>query len=90
MSAWVYLWGMDYHSPGWKAVSAPGCFAMVRTDIERLRTAHATVAKLVVEDLVYLPVFERLDAELKAAEARATGDAIAYARAALRAQNAKL
>lgn len=68
---------------------APGYFAMAHTDIDRLRKAHAVVAQLVVEDLVYLPVFQRLDAELKAAEARASGDAVAYARAALFAQNAK-
>lgn len=63
---------------------------MAHSDLQRLRAAHATVAKLVVDDLAYLPVFERLDAELKAAEARASGDAIAYARAALLAQNARL
>lgn len=63
---------------------------MAHSDLQRIRAVHATVAKLVVDDIVYLPVFQRLDAELKAAEARASGDAIAYARAVLLAQNAKL
>lgn len=62
---------------------------MPKTQLDRLRAAHATVAKLVLDDLVYLPVFKRLEAELKAAEAKEQGDAIAYARAALIAQNAK-
>ncbi len=63
---------------------------MAHSDLHRLRSAHATVAKLVVDDLVYLPIFERLDAELRAEEARTSGDAVAYARAALLAQNARL
>lgn len=77
------------HSPMTNPMSAPGYFAMAHTNINRLRKAHAIVAQLVVEDLVYLPVFQRLDTELKAAEARVSGDAIEYARAALFAQNAK-
>lgn len=82
------VWGYPIHTSKMLCRrSAP--FAMARTHIDRLRAAHATVAKLVVEDLVYLPIFERLDAELKAEEARASGDAIAYARAALIAQNAR-
>lgn len=63
---------------------------MAKSKLQRLRTAHATVAKLVVDDLAYLPIFHRLDAELAAAEAKEKGDPIAYARAALSAQNARL
>jgi len=63
---------------------------MAKSKLHRLRTAHATVAKLVVDDLVYLPVFKRFEAELAAAEAKDQGDPIAYARAALVAQNARL
>jgi len=62
---------------------------MAHKETTRLRKAHALVAQLVMEDLVYLPVFKRLEAELAAAEAKEQGDAIAYARAALIAQNAK-
>lgn len=63
---------------------------MAKSTLHRLRAAHATVAKLVVDDLVYLPVFQRLEAELAAAEAKEEGDPIAYARAAIAAQNARL
>ncbi len=63
---------------------------MAKSKLHRLRAAHATVAKLVVDDLVYLPVFNRLEAELAAAEAKDRGDPVAYARAALVAQNARL
>lgn len=62
---------------------------MAQSKLHRLRFAHATVAKLVVDDLVYLPIFERLEAELAAAEAKEKGDPIAYARAAIAAQNAR-
>ncbi|MDB5613081.1 MAG: hypothetical protein JWQ22_734 [Devosia sp.] len=61
---------------------------MAKSELLRLRAAHATVAKLVADDLVYLPIFKRLEAELLAAEARDQGDAIAYARAAISVQNA--
>lgn len=63
---------------------------MAKSELLRLRAAHATVAKLVVDDLIYLPIFKRLEAELAAAEARDQGDAIAYARAAMSVQNAML
>lgn len=63
---------------------------MAQSKLQRLRAAHATVAKLVVDDLVYLPIFERLEAEVSAAEAKEKGDPIAYARAAIIAQNARL
>ena len=61
---------------------------MAKSELLRLRAAHATVAKLVVDDLIYLPIFKRLEAELAAAEAREQGNAIAYARAAMSVQNA--
>lgn len=61
---------------------------MSKSKLDRLRAAHAAVATLVVEDLVYLPIFKRLEAELAAEEARAGGDAIAYARAAIAAREA--
>lgn len=56
---------------------------MAKSKLDRLRAAHATVAKLVVMDFAYLPIFQRLEAELAVEEARLTGDAIAYARALL-------
>jgi len=56
---------------------------MAKSKLDRLRASHATVAKLVVMDFAYLPIFQRLEAELAAEEARLAGDAIAYARALL-------
>lgn len=51
-----------------------------------MRAAHGKVAHLVVMDIVYLPIFSRLEAELAAEEARQTHDHVAFARAALAAQ----
>lgn len=62
---------------------------MAVNHLERLRSAHAKVANLVLEDLIYLPIFERLDAELTAAVAKEQGDPVAYARAAIAVQNAR-
>ena len=45
------------------------------------------MAALVIDDPVYLPIFERLEAELAAAEA--IGDPIARARAMLAVHKAK-
>lgn len=61
---------------------------VIKNELHRLRSAHAKVAKLVMEDVVYLPIFERLEAELEAAEAKENGNPVAYARAAMAAQNA--
>lgn len=47
--------------------------------IDRLRNAHAIVAGLTVENPVYAPIFERLDRELKKAEAE--DDVLVRARA---------
>lgn len=52
-------------------------------DIDRLRTAHAKVANLFLEDSTYAPLFKRLDDSLKNAEAALSGDIIARARAAV-------
>ena len=56
---------------------------MSKSRLERLRAAHGKVARLVVVDIVYLPIFSRLDVELAAEEARYKHDHVAYARAAL-------
>lgn len=56
---------------------------MSKSKLTRLRAAHSKVAQLVVADLAYLPIFQRLEAELAAEEARESKDAVAYARAAL-------
>lgn len=61
---------------------------MAKSKLDRLRAAHATVAKLVVMDFAYLPIFQRLETELAAEEARVRGDAIAYARALVAVQRA--
>lgn len=47
-------------------------------EMERLRTALLTVAKLVDADPVYLPLFERLEIEIALDESM--GDAITRAR----------
>jgi hypothetical protein len=64
--------------------------AMAKSDLHKLRAAHATAAKLVMIDPIYAPIFERLEIELKAAEATETGDVIAQARAILACQKAML
>lgn len=53
--------------------------------VERLRRAHADVARLVLDQPAALPIFERLDHELRAAEAMIGNDPIAAARAMLSA-----
>jgi hypothetical protein len=52
--------------------------------LERLRRAHAKVARLVVADPTDVPVFTRLEAEISEAEAVLSGDVIARARAVAR------
>lgn len=61
---------------------------MTERQLARLRAAHLKVAQLVQDNRAYLPIFRRLDAELTAEEARLSGNAVAYARAAMAAQNA--
>ena len=51
-------------------------------EMERLRTALLTVAKLVDADPVYLPLFERLEIEIALDESM--GDAITRARLIVR------
>ena len=46
--------------------------------IERIRAAHGIMAKLVIQNPVYIPIFERLERELAVAEA--DGDIITRAR----------
>ena len=60
---------------------------MPPTQLKRLQDAYRKVAELVLMDPVYLPIFERLEKELLAAEA--AGDAIARARAVAQLQRAK-
>jgi hypothetical protein len=56
--------------------------------LERVRAAHCAVAKLVIHDPIYLPIFERLESELAMAEAQQMSDPIAAARARMAAQRA--
>jgi len=58
--------------------------ATITSDLLRLHRARDKVARLVVADPVYAPIFARLEAEI--AEAEAAGDIVARARAV--AQNA--
>jgi hypothetical protein len=63
---------------------------IVRRDLARLMAARQTVAKLVVADPVYVPIFERIEAEIASEEARLTdADPLASARAIAAAKGAK-
>ncbi|MBZ9996593.1 hypothetical protein [Mesorhizobium sp. BH1-1-4] len=54
--------------------------------MKRLRAALKTVAELVSEDVIYLPIFERLEREVALAEVQAgTLDPVEKARAIARA-----
>jgi hypothetical protein len=64
-----------------------GTATIITTDLERLRAALETVAKLVVADPVYAPIFTRLEAEIAQEEALLANDVVARARA-VAAQNA--
>lgn len=55
-------------------------------DLERVRKAHLTAAKLTAGNPVYAPIFARMERELASAEAALSDDPIFRARAAL--QNA--
>ena len=57
---------------------------IIDSRLARLHRARDKVAKMVVADAAYAPIFQRLEAEI--AEAEAAGDVIARARAV--AQNA--
>ncbi|OOY03164.1 hypothetical protein [Thioclava sp. F28-4] len=54
--------------------------------LERLVKARQRVAELMLEKLVYAPIFERLEHEIAAVEARRIEDPLARARAILRGQ----
>ncbi|WP_112308663.1 hypothetical protein [Pseudogemmobacter bohemicus] len=56
--------------------------------IERLRRAHAKVAVIALDNREALVIFERLDRELRAAEAMQINDPVAAARRLLATQNA--
>jgi hypothetical protein len=58
--------------------------ATTTAELERLRKAHAKVARLVVADPVYSPIFLRLEAEIADAESMLSGDVLARARAVAR------
>ena len=49
------------------------------TDLKSLQSAYRKVAALVLQDPVYLPIFERIEREIAAMEAE--GDVISRARA---------
>jgi hypothetical protein len=58
-----------------------GLVTTFNTDLERLRAALDTVAKLVVADPVYAPIFSRLEADIAQEEAMLANDVVARARA---------
>ena len=68
------------------APCAGGVTAGGEVTVARLERALETVAVLVVEDEVYLPIFERLEKELT--EARRTADTLERARSIARASRA--
>ncbi|SLN77694.1 hypothetical protein [Roseisalinus antarcticus] len=51
------------------------------TELDRLRAALVTVAKLVERNPTFAPIFLRLEEEIEAEEALASGDVLARARA---------
>ena len=68
-------------------VSRPSRNRSVPRDLARLRAARESVAKLVVADPVYVPVFERIEAEIASEEARLNdSDPLASARAIVAAR----
>jgi len=68
-------------------VSRPIGKRRVHRDLARLRAARLTVAKLVVADPVYVPIFERIEAEIASEEARLMdADPLASARAIVAAR----
>lgn len=54
------------------------------TDLQRLHAARETMAKLVLDNPVYVPIFQRIEEEIAHAEAATSGDALARARAIAR------
>jgi hypothetical protein len=56
------------------------------SELDRLRAAQAKVAKLVLTDTAYVPIFARLEQEIAIAEA--DGDVLARARAVVARQSA--
>lgn len=55
--------------------------ATIMSNLLRLHRARDKVARLVVADAVYAPIFQRLEAEIAEAEAEAAEDVVARARA---------
>lgn len=49
--------------------------------LERLKAARAKVARMVVADPVYAPIFERIESDIAELEAIAANDVVARARA---------
>ena len=56
--------------------------AATASELERLQAALETIAALIIDDPVYLPIFERLEREIELERNRA--DTMARARAVLR------
>ncbi|OWY04709.1 hypothetical protein B6V75_00715 [Thioclava sp. F1Mire-8] len=50
-------------------------------NLERLKVARAKVARMVVADPVYAPIFERIESDIAELEAIAANDVLARARA---------
>lgn len=75
---------LETNAPSLK-LPPPSTRACDRT-LKRLRAALKTVAELVSEDVIYLPIFERLEREVALAEVQAgTLDPVEKARAIARA-----
>jgi len=74
------------HETARPAVCAGGVDAGSEVTVARLERALQTVAVLLIEDEVYLPIFERLEKELT--EARKTADTLDRARRIARASRA--
>ncbi|WP_372675241.1 hypothetical protein [Aquicoccus sp.] len=66
------------HKSAWPRPCTRGTAGEGKVTVARLERALETVAALVIDDEVYLPIFQRLEAELK--EARRTASTLDRAR----------
>ena len=54
------------------------------SDLQRLEAARDTLAKLVLADPAYVPIFQRIEEDIALTEAAGSGDALTRARAIAR------
>ncbi|MER8544744.1 hypothetical protein NKH41_03275 [Mesorhizobium sp. M1169] len=68
-------------------VARPHANTKAERELARLRRAYEIVAKLVIADVVYVPIFDRLESEISAEEAKlSAADPVSRARAIVAAR----